>query len=984
MSVKVNKKSVRQMGGGPEQLSMIPPASGMQQPQQPQVDPAIQQISMFFSEAIEKGGKPEEIVMGLMQQNVEQETIGQALMMMGYEQDDVITLFEQVNLLANAKPADAQQVNQNPQELARNQALAEKQKQAPVKTEPIVEEASEEVMMAKSGIEIKKENRGKFTKWAKARGMGVQEAARKVLANKDRYPPSVVKMANFARNAASWKKEEGGEFKPHMMYKGNKAVKANTYEEHLALGEQGFVHKDELKKANYGREFLPSGVASASNAVPFDLNVDLGAYTSLDGDIDFPMFGVEGDPSGSIIRPQMQVGPGTDGGANPNETTNNDDPNANNSGDPSNNEEIITTESVTTTSPSWMQDAIKEGGNPLESENYKMMLDFMKKANTNVNVNTGNEEVDDPNVVKDKGNVISGNNVYLPPNLYSQGPNFSLGNAFNSIMRVGNNLFSGQDTDGDGLKDGVLRDWRNKSIQNKIDKYKNATYNVDVDLSEENVNQAGIALQKFLYENPTADDQYDAVGNLINKGAEENNIPISTDDIDPTTAEKFKSFLEKGTEGLSEAALKTYNALKEKLGYRYGGDLLKMQPGGEPELSFRDWVLQDPVNRSGPNAQAEYDAFIAETALPDFGSPGGGPSADNANDGTASGPTENPGVTALDPSIDKDQDGIPDTIDVDAGDGTGVGGSFQDAYDKINMPTITPDFGGIEGALTRGYNSNLVKGWEGISGGIIDITANILNPIADDRKQKEAEANLRSQVVADNIYDTQVDPFNARGKNDINRGTSGSEGDRTTGLYLTQGRLAKAGGGTDNPGFRALPPSAQQNILDNMAYGGPKGEDVYLARKDAAIKASMAKAQRGGGGGAPILLNALPNFIFKDPLGKKLLNFDEDTAEDFVDVYNRAMDIGKSDDVVSEGISFFQDFSKKDLQNFMSEAGITKQQVRNYVYDQDWYDEMPWYKKGLVKTAMSVKGLKKGGETVNVDSATLAKLIAAGADIEML
>ena len=111
------------------------------------------------------------------------------------------------------------------------------------------------------------------------------------------------------------------------------------------------ITKDELKKANYGREFLPSGVASASNAVPFDLNVDLGAYTSLDGDIDFPMFGVEGDPSGSIIRPQMQVGPGTDGGANPNETTNNDDPNANNSGDPSNNEEIITTESVTTTSP---------------------------------------------------------------------------------------------------------------------------------------------------------------------------------------------------------------------------------------------------------------------------------------------------------------------------------------------------------------------------------------------------------------------------------------------------------------------------------------------------------------------------------------------------------------------------------------------------------------------------------------------------------
>ena len=28
------------------------------------------------------------------------------------------------------------------------------------------------------------------------------------------------------------------------------------------------------------------------------------------------------------------------------------------------------------------------------------MLEFMKKANTNVNLNTGNEEVDDPNIVK--------------------------------------------------------------------------------------------------------------------------------------------------------------------------------------------------------------------------------------------------------------------------------------------------------------------------------------------------------------------------------------------------------------------------------------------------------------------------------------------------------------------------------------------------------------------------------------------------------
>lgn len=65
--------------------------------------------------------------------------------------------------------------------------------------------------MAKSKIHINPENRGKFTAKAKAKGKGVQEYARQVLANKDNYSPSTVKQANFARNASKWKKEEGGQ-----------------------------------------------------------------------------------------------------------------------------------------------------------------------------------------------------------------------------------------------------------------------------------------------------------------------------------------------------------------------------------------------------------------------------------------------------------------------------------------------------------------------------------------------------------------------------------------------------------------------------------------------------------------------------------------------------------------------------------------------------------------------------------------------------
>lgn len=53
-------------------------------------------------------------------------------------------------------------------------------------------------------ITIKPSKRGTFTAAATKHGMGVQEFASKVLANKENYSPAMVKKANFARNAAKW------------------------------------------------------------------------------------------------------------------------------------------------------------------------------------------------------------------------------------------------------------------------------------------------------------------------------------------------------------------------------------------------------------------------------------------------------------------------------------------------------------------------------------------------------------------------------------------------------------------------------------------------------------------------------------------------------------------------------------------------------------------------------------------------------------
>lgn len=54
------------------------------------------------------------------------------------------------------------------------------------------------------GINIAESKKGTFTAAATRHHMGVQEFARKVMANKDNYSSAMIKKANFARNASKW------------------------------------------------------------------------------------------------------------------------------------------------------------------------------------------------------------------------------------------------------------------------------------------------------------------------------------------------------------------------------------------------------------------------------------------------------------------------------------------------------------------------------------------------------------------------------------------------------------------------------------------------------------------------------------------------------------------------------------------------------------------------------------------------------------
>ena len=217
------------------------------QAQNQTVDPAIQQITTYISNSINAGEDPIAVLAGLIQQQVDQNIIGQAFMVAGYQEEDVIALFEEFQKQSQPPAAASeQQQTTDPQEIARNQAM-----EAGAIEEGAQQEAMSQQLTAKSGIEIKSKNEGKFTAWAEARGLSVPDAYNKVMNNTSGYSPSIVKMANFAKNAAAWNKKEGGEFTSHMMYKGDKSQKAESYQQHLKLKELGYTHEN---KAQDGEE----------------------------------------------------------------------------------------------------------------------------------------------------------------------------------------------------------------------------------------------------------------------------------------------------------------------------------------------------------------------------------------------------------------------------------------------------------------------------------------------------------------------------------------------------------------------------------------------------------------------------------------------------------------------------------------------------------------------------------------------------------
>ena len=178
-----------------------------------QIEPELQQLASMINSSMEEGMQPIEVVIKLRKDKVDAATITQALTLMEMPMEEIVPLLQRAEDYIEQEEPTGEEVTQNPEQLARMQSMQEEEGDI---------DLAEETLLAKSGIEIKPENKGKFTKWAKQRGMTVKQAYNKVMANTDEYPPSIVKMANFAKNAAGWNKAEYGGEKGQVAYLENR------------------------------------------------------------------------------------------------------------------------------------------------------------------------------------------------------------------------------------------------------------------------------------------------------------------------------------------------------------------------------------------------------------------------------------------------------------------------------------------------------------------------------------------------------------------------------------------------------------------------------------------------------------------------------------------------------------------------------------------------------------------------------------------
>lgn len=119
----------------------------------------------------------------------------------GQEQDQIM---QAIQMYAQMTQTDPQQI------IKQLQAMSPEEQQQAIQQIMQAIQQGQSPQMAYGGININPANKGKFTASANRAGMGVQEFARHVLANKEDYSSTQVKRANFAHVFGGRNYQDGG------------------------------------------------------------------------------------------------------------------------------------------------------------------------------------------------------------------------------------------------------------------------------------------------------------------------------------------------------------------------------------------------------------------------------------------------------------------------------------------------------------------------------------------------------------------------------------------------------------------------------------------------------------------------------------------------------------------------------------------------------------------------------------------------------
>ena len=786
--MKVNNISLKQEGGQmTEQVEA--------QQQQQAVDPAVQQISDFISQAIGQGQNAAEVVMSLIEQQVDQQTIGQALMMNGFEENDIMSLFEQIS-----------EGQQPEEEIGGEPNIAD---------DMSVEETDESgLSMGKSGIEIKPENEGKFTRWAEARGMSVQEAANKVMSNTDEYPPAVVKMANFAKNAAGWNKQDGGEQTSEM----------KAYLEALEFNKRarqaiGTNDKEELQNLRLDESYNTNDLARDFGKLQ-QLRKAAGLGTLEEASILFPhvgqqirggfnsMFGTNfkeggeqydmgGTPQGKVgavnnayvkkqnnwQRAPLYINPMEFEYTNDNFSLGKAAAVAYGgykeflSGDDTDKDGV---------KDGFFRDGSKKAGIRDATKGNYYNYEITQDANDTNKYVADNTDLF--NASKNKGNLRT---------VDQYGKDIASNSRFNYDTKIHDYNFITSSRpideriyDSAGQKNAIAgKDYNylasmDKDTRDMIMSGKDDPAGVRMGIDEKGNGMSYM---------PGADNPYEYNTYMgINKVAQNTMIPTGNNGqpiagmtntqpsvlaVAPSTTppnvpqKSFKDWYATGdvvrNQGKSQEQLKSEYDSYLIQGFKYGGDLDKAQFGPPEWLAglANQNSFYDPMQQQGINS------FFSNMGQTDY-------MADTQAVADAQLQKQNPALGAT-----PQQQQMQNMFTPQQGSPT------FNAPTKPAAPTFEPPkverTNKFEGGMNRLADSPVVQGYGKLSNFAVK-GADVINDWFRDKNVNQAREDNFNKLGADYQYATAEDPFNKRGMWDVNTGTAGSEGDRTTGLYMSK------------------------------------------------------------------------------------------------------------------------------------------------------------------------------------------------------